>query len=136
MSAFRTTLARCLLAVMLLTVFSPGFGWELVEGVAPHAHPVAAEMHEHDGHMAHDVMPGDSHAADECSGCDVLVAGDCGEQLHHCCPGHVLGHLPGSFYAASVAFAAPGNAFALDGAASRFSSRIPEGLERPPRAAA
>ena len=48
----------------------------------------------------------------------------------------LLGHLPASLRAVGVAVLALNDSFALDGAAARFSSRIPEGLERPPRAAA
>ncbi len=144
MSAFRTLIARWLLAVMLATVFSPSFGWELVDGAVPHAHPAQAadaddhhaDHHAHMGAAAatHDAAAG--HAADDCAGCGDLASGECSDMQHHCCPGHVLGHLPASLRAVGVFVLAMNDSFALDGAAARFSTRIPEGLERPPRAAA
>jgi hypothetical protein len=144
MSALRTLIARWLLAVMLATVFSPSFGWELVEGAVPHAHSEQAadgEEHHADHHdhgLASTSMHAANalHAADDCSGCGDLTAGDCSDGQHHCCPGHVLGHLPASLRAVGVFVLALNDSFALDGAAARFSTRIPEGLERPPRAAA
>ena len=36
MRAFRHLIARLVLAVMLATVFSPSFGWEMLEGMTPH----------------------------------------------------------------------------------------------------
>lgn len=144
MSALRARIARWLLAVMLATVFSPSFGWELVEGGVPHVHvEQGADVDDHHaGHHDHG-LPSTSmdaasalHAADDCSGCGDLTAGDCSDAQHHCCPGHVLGHLPASLRAVGVFVLALNDSFALDGAAARFSTRIPEGLERPPRAAA
>lgn len=138
MYALRTSIARWLLAVMLATVFSPSFGWELVDGAVPHAHQASlaeavGDHADHHGHLAA-TLPAHDHdapAADACPGC-----GDCPDPQHSCCPGHVLGHLPASLHAQGVFVLALGDSFALDGAARRFSSRIPEGLERPPRAAA
>jgi len=116
---FKRLITRLLLLVMLSTVFSPSFGWEIVDGVAPHEHGVSsAGGEEHSGH--------DMHAA---------VAGH-DEQDHHCCPGHILGHLPGGLGASGLAVMVTADSFALDGHADRFASRVPEGLERPPRAAA
>ena len=146
MSAFRTLIARWLLAVMLATVFSPSFGWELVDGAVPHAHSEQAAVgDEHPAdHHAHGVASASAsthdataaHAGDDCAGCADMAVADCSDPQHHCCPGHVLGHLPASLRAVGVAVLALNDSFALDGAAARFSSRIPEGLERPPRAAA
>ncbi len=74
---------RFLVMVMLLTVLSPKFGWESVS---------AAQAHIHTAGMAHDEMAGhETH--DGCHQHDAAVNDDMGD--HHCCPGHVLGHLPG-----------------------------------------
>lgn len=125
---FKRLITRLLLLVMLSTVFSPSFGWEIVDGVAPHEHGVSsAGGEEHSGHDGHDM-----HAA--VAGHDEQVA--CDEQDHHCCPGHILGHLPGGLGASGLAVMVTADSFALDGHADRFASRVPEGLERPPRAAA
>jgi hypothetical protein len=74
---------RFLVMVMLLTVLSPKFGWESVS---------AAQAHVHTAGMAHDEMAGHETHGD-CHQHDAAVDDDMGD--HHCCPGHVLGHLPG-----------------------------------------
>lgn len=135
---FKRLITRLLLLVMLSTVFSPSFGWEIVDGVAPHEHGVAsAGGEEHsgsDGHGMHAAVAGhDDQAGCDQAACDQAA---CDEQDHHCCPGHILGHLPGGLGASGMAVMAMADSFALDGHADRFASRVPEGLERPPRAAA
>ena len=121
--------SRLLIMVMLLTVFSPSFGWESAGGMAAHEHPAAlADDHGHEhGHDAH-VDDGPVHADHAQAVCD--------DAQHHCCPGHVLGHMPGGL-ATGLQLPVPdgGNA-TVDAPQLRFSSRIPEGLERPPRLAA
>lgn len=127
MHALLRTLSRCLLLVMLATVFSPSFGWEAVQGME--THDDMGGMHEmhalHEAPVAHD----------DCDGCPGHEApADCADTLHHCCPGHVLGHMPAGI-GERFALALPESGKAvLDGQEHRFSSRIPEGLERPPRA--
>lgn len=125
---FKHLIARLLLLVMLSTVFSPSFGWEMVDAAAPHEHgalSVGVEEHSgHDGHSGHAAVA----AHDDQAACD--------DQDHHCCPGHVLGHLPGGLGTSGLAVMATADSFALDGHADRFASRVPDGLERPPRAAA
>lgn len=114
---------RFLVMVMLLTVLSPKFGWESAS---------AAEAHVHAAAVAHESVEGDCH--EHLAVEDVTLADDMGD--HHCCPGHVLSHLLGGV-GFSTDFPALGKASALPGSrAVVFSSRVPEGLERPPRSAA
>lgn len=136
MFALRTFLARWLLAIMLATVFSPSFGWELVDGALPHAHPAAAgeDLHAHGQSPAdHEEASAHSQGTNECNGCTGPVAAACDDIQHHCCPGHVLGHLPASLGAHAVFVLTPASSLARIGQSARFSSRVPEGLERPPR---
>lgn len=135
--------ARLLLLVMLTTVFSPGFAWEAVEGMAGHAHPEGghASMAVATADHAHAASHVDAeHAAmtlhDGCADGCANAAEGCGETLHHCCPGHVLGHLLGGTGASVAAVIVAGESALPAGRDTRFSSRIPEGLERPPRSAA
>lgn len=119
---FKRLIARLLLLVMLSTVFSPSFGWEMVDAAAPHEHGmVSYESAVHSGH--------DGHAP-------LAAQDDCDDQDHHGCAGHILGHLPGGLGASGMAVMVTADSFALDGHADRFASRVPEGLERPPRASA
>ena len=124
-------IARLLLLVLLSTVFSPGFGWELVDAAAPHEHgALSVGFDEHSGHDGHvSIIAHDDQLA-----CDDPAA--CDDQDHHRCPGHILGHLPAGLAASGLAVMATADSFALDGQADRFASRIPDGLERPPKAAA
>ncbi len=122
---FKRLISRLLLLVMLSTVFSPSFGWELLDATAPHEHgALSAGDDEHSGHDGHATAA----VHDDQAACD--------DQAHHCCPGHILGHLPGGLTASGLAVMAMTDSFALDGQADRFASRIPDGLERPPKAAA
>lgn len=127
MSILFRQISRCLLLIMLATVFSPSFGWEAVQAVAEHEHSAMAADVDH--HAAHDTL---------CtgSGCDVQGEAPCADSQHHCCPGHQLGHLPGGVTAAQV-LGLPLVLRLIGGDSdARFSSRVPEGLERPPRSAA
>ena len=116
-------LSRLLILIMLLTVFSPSFGWESAGGMAAHEHQdVMADDHAH-----HHVAPGNDAEAAQLA---------CDDAQHHCCPGHILGHMPGGLVAGlQLPLPDAANA-AVDAAQRPFSSRVPEGLERPPRAAA
>ena len=115
---------RFLVMVMLLTVLSPKFGWESVSAAQAHVHTARVAYDEKAGHETH----GGCHQH------DAAVNDDMGD--HHCCPGHVLGHLPGGVGTAPGLPQAGKSAVLPSDHAVRFSSRTPEGLERPPRAAA
>ena len=135
-------LARCLLVAMLVTVLAPGFAWQVAGGVdaamlaehAPHGEPA------HDAHH-HGDLPGMADrlaAVDACAGCDEATGENCGdahcvESLHHCCPGHVFSHLSASFLLAGQTLFPVGAHLAVDRENRRFSTRVPEGIERPPR---
>ena len=117
------SIARVVLLVLLATVFSPTFGWETTAGMSVHDHSAPA----HEAHY-------DAGDDDGCHGHDQAASG--GDLEHHCCPGHVFGHLTGGLGAALQFPVPPGGKVAVDGTQQRFSSRIPDGLERPPKAAA
>ena len=115
--------SRLLIMIMLLTVFSPSFGWESAGGMAAHEHPeVLADDQAHH----HDAAASDIEAAQ--SACD--------DAQDHCCPGHILGHMPGGLVAGLQLPLPDGANAAVDAMQRPFSSRVPEGLERPPRVAA
>lgn len=126
--------SRLLIMIMLLTVFSPSFGWESAGGMAAHEHPAAlADGHAYDGghdHHGHDAHgdAGPVHADHAQAACD--------DGQHHCCPGHVLGHMPGGLTAGFSLPTTDGDNALVDARQGSFSSRIPDGLERPPRVAA
>ena len=118
MQALLRKISRIVLLVLLATVFSPSFGWEAAESMAAHEHASPA------AHQAH----GDDHHAPAADGC--------ASTQHHCCPGHQLGHLQGGIVDA-LRLPMPAQTADLSGnIVSRFTSRVPEGLERPPRVSA
>ena len=123
------SLSRAMLFVMLVTVFAPSFGWEAVSATGGHEEVVAVAQDVHMDHESHE-----SHA--DCAGCDSHAAAPCDDLRHHCCPGHVLGHMSGGISSVSTPVVPVLRVFAVDGQPDRFSSRVPEGLERPPRFAA
>lgn len=127
MHAFRHLIARLVLAVMLATVFSPSFGWEMLEGMTPHDDTVAL------GDVHHD-----QRAEEDCHGHAMSAQAPHteGELQHHCCPGHVLGHLQAGLGQALALPLPQASRATVDLADTAFSSRAPDGLERPPRHAA
>lgn len=138
MRAFARLISRCLLLVMLLTVFSPSFGREALSA-AGLAEDATTAMQSHASMAAAeadcDGCPGHEHGAPSGATHAEHDHAALGEADHHCCPGHMLGHLPGLALDLKFLLPSSGSA-AIDGPASRFSSRIPDGLERPPRTAA
>ncbi len=129
MQALLRKISRIVLLVLLATVFSPSFGWEAAESMAAHEHasPAAHQAHGDDHHAA---------PAADCDGCPQHEADGCATTQHHCCPGHQLGHLPGGIVDA-LRLPMPAQTADLSGnIVSRFTSRVPEGLERPPRVSA
>jgi hypothetical protein len=136
------SVSRLLMLIMLATVFSPSFGWEAAQGMAAHDRQAAGHG-SHEGHDAHHGHAGhDSHTQDHDAtmhdGCGDACSGQdaCADTLHHCCPGHVLGHLLGGTGERSAPVIVAGASVVPVASAACFSSRIPEGLERPPRASA
>ena len=122
------SIARVVLLVLLATVFSPTFGWESTAGMSSHDHSALPDEAHHDA-ASHDVADSEGcHGHDQAAGS--------GDIEHHCCPGHVFGHLTGGLGAALQLPLSPGGKAAVDGTQQRFSSRSPDGLERPPKAAA
>jgi hypothetical protein len=117
MQVWLRKISRLVLLVMLTTVFSPSFGWEAAEAMAPHEHAMSVE-HEHHN---------DAVAAQ-------TLAEDCADaQHHHCCPGHQLGHMQASIVEGQT-MPLPVASSRVNGfVSSQFTSYVPEGLERPPR---
>ena len=145
--AFRC-LSRWLLLVMLTTVLAPGFGWEAAGGMLPSAQAASAGFaasaefaefpdshHDHHQHGATPVAERHAHVAStdlgNCNGSDMPP---CDDLAHHCCPGHVLSHLSAALLAAPSFLLPISQNIAVDRSNRQFSSRVPEGLERPPRA--
>lgn len=120
---FSRLLSRIILVVMLATVFSPSFGWEIVEGSLPHDDAAAMRL------LA--ATDGDCHG--HANSDEGTVSSDLS---HHCCPGHVLGHLLGGIGEAGSLALPQTAALPVARDSGPFSSRTPEGLERPPRLAA
>jgi hypothetical protein len=123
------SMVRFLLVVMLLTVLAPKFGWDAVSAVAPHAHAGEAVAHDADGEACH------GHHGDAAEHPGTAADGHA-DHGNHCCPGHVLGHMFGSVPGIVTAHLPSAPALVAAAPDARFSSRIPEGLERPPKAAA
>lgn len=86
------SIARLILLVLLATVFSPTFGWESTAGMSAHDHSALADEAHHDA-GSHDLADNEG-----CHGHDQAASG--GDLEHHCCPGHVFGHLTGGLGAA------------------------------------
>lgn len=136
MFSFRHLISRCLLAVWLVTVTSPSFAWDLVDGAQPHEHAVMHELP--DGHEEHEMHAEATHQ-DHGPCCPTQHEGQddsCEDAHHHCCPGHVLGHLPAGLFSSGFAIPTLPDVTPSTSLSFTFLSRVPEGLERPPRHAA
>ncbi len=131
MPSFLRRISRILLMVMLATVFSPSFGWEIVEGVAPHDHAVSTLES-----VADSAVDCHGHHAETATAHEGDHAASSSDLSHHCCPGHVLGHLLGGLGADAQPVLFSGRDQSVSPEHVRFSSRVPEGFERPPRFAA
>ena len=115
-------ISRYLLLVMLATAISPSFGWEAVPAMTEPEHAMMAGMENH--HAGHEMSAEVSNITDQA---DVAC---CADVQHQCCLGHQLGHPQGN----SVSLLLPPSPAAVAMASSeRFLTRVPEGLERPPR---
>jgi hypothetical protein len=128
------SVTRLLLLVMLATVFSPSYGWQAAQGLA--THDEGAAMHaSHDEHAGHDSHADQGH--DTCAGdCTGHAQEPCADTRHHCCPGFILGHLLGGTVDNVMPAIPTGSSVVLNGRDAHFSSRVPDGLERPPRTSA
>ena len=117
MHALFRLISRTLLLVMLATVLNPSFGFEAVPSLAEQEHAVMLEMH-------------DQHAGHEMSASEQANAACCADVQHQCCLGHQLAHPQGI----AVSLILPeGSAIVPLYRTASFLSRVPDGLERPPR---
>ena len=117
MHALFRLISRYLLLVMLATVLTPSFGFEAVALPAEHEHAAMLDMH-------------DQHAEHEIPTTDQANAACCADVQHQCCLGHQLAHPQGNV----LSLLSPdGSAIVPLYRADSFLSRVPEGLERPPR---
>lgn len=115
-------ISRYLLLVMLAAAISPSFGWEAVPAMAEREHAMMAGMENH--HVGHEISALQSDTADQA---DVAC---CADVQHQCCLSHQLSHPQGN----SVSLLLPPSSAAVAMVSSeRFLTRVPEGLERPPR---
>lgn len=113
MHRLRSLLSTLLTVVMLLTLISPGFGWEAA-------------------------APGDRavHASGTEGPCDDGAGGaDAHHHDHHGCAGHQFSHTPAQLSSVPDWLPAPVFSRAARDAAAGFRSYIPPGLDRPPSAA-
>lgn len=134
------SLSRWMLLVMLTTVLAPGFGWEVAGGMLASVQAAPAEVHhDHHQHEAQPVTQLHAHTGSmDCADMDLGACGSsemppCDDLQHHCCPGHVLSHLSATLQAAPSFLLPLSRTVAVDRSSRQFSSRVPEGLERPPR---
>ncbi len=115
MHRIRPVLATLLAAVLLLTLLSPHFGWEVAAADTIGASQSAGE--------------GRGTAVTEADhGCDDTAD----RHHHHCCAGHQFSHTPAQVSAAPDWFPALIRQRALPGDSDDFRSFIPSGLDRPP----
>lgn len=135
-------LARFLLVVLLLSVLSPAIGIDLVQTVAQlgrgHDAVSASSAHTAQAHVAlasgaSDAMSSMMEDCTDCPGHAPDSSPPCHDQQHHCCPGHLVAYP--ALAASLVMQSRPRDLIAVDWAPQHFSSRIPAGLERPPRLA-
>lgn len=135
MKSIRRLLARFLLLIVVASVLFPvTLPGALAQGLGK---AVAMQESGHDHHAHHAGAMAQMHAAmdDACDACpdhdhDQAPA-PCDDVQHQCCPGHLSG------YPATLAVIAllPAQAATpvIDRRPDGFPSRVPEGLERPPR---
>jgi len=130
MKSIRRLLARCLLLIVVASVLFPAtLPRALAQGVGE-----AVAMQE-GGHDHHAGAMAQMHAAmdDDCDACpdhDQTPA-PCDDVQHQCCPGHLSGY-PAT-PAVVALLPAPAATPVVDRRPDGFPSRVPEGLERPPR---
>ncbi len=115
-------ISRYLLLVMLAAAIAPSFGWEAVPAMAEREHAKMAGTENH--HAGHEIPAEISKTADQAE------VACCADVQHQCCLGHQLGHPQGH----SVSLLLPPSPAAVAMVSSEhFLTRVPEGLERPPR---
>ena len=135
MSAHLPFLSRLLAFVLALTVLAPGFGWEMAGEAAGHARNETAHALKHAAGDAHEACAlHDGGHASEHAGC--ATPEQCASTQHHCCPGHTLGHVPVYLAAAPKLSLLTVTQAMIRADAAVFTSRVPQGLERPPKHAA
>ena len=130
-------LSRCLVFILTLTFIAPSFAWDAMEAVVMHDtvsmdHSEMAQSDSMQG-PAEPCMHPDCHdGMDEAIG--MTQDEPCPENHHHCCPGHQLGHLHGAVLAAGMSnLLMVGSDFPALSRETLFRTRVPAGLERPPR---
>ncbi|WP_374327574.1 hypothetical protein [Azonexus sp.] len=118
-------LARLLLLIVAASALFPG---QLLLACAAEAVPA---MH-HAAATGHAMTMAQDSAADDCGGCPGEQAPlPCDDAQHLCCPGHLPGYPPA--VAGETPAVPVGIRLIADRRLDDFSSRVPEGLERPPR---
>ncbi|WP_018410683.1 hypothetical protein [Methyloversatilis thermotolerans] len=109
-------LSSLLAAVLLVTLLSPHFGWEMV----------AEQLEGHGLHAALDAHGHEASPAPPCAG----TADD--ESHHHGCAAHQFSHIPGHLMAASTWSPALTRERVASADRTDFRSFFPPRLDRPP----
>lgn len=117
------SIARFLVAILLVTVLSPSFAWEVTAGDSAHENVIVTpdgggDAHDQDSEAASHHSDDDSH------------------HHHHGCAGHSFGHLPGHIAEASTFAILDTVRGGFPELAADFPSPFPDRLDRPPLAPA
>ncbi len=117
------SIAHFLVAILLATVLSPSFAWEVTAGDSAHGDVIVAAE-----------VSGDAHAQDS----DAASHHDDSDSHHHHhgCAGHLLGHLPMHFSEAHTFAMLDAVRDGFSEPAADFTSPFPDRLDRPPLAPA
>lgn len=123
MQQVRSFFAAFLVGILMVTLLSPHFGWEVVASESELGHALGDQ---------HKTMAADWDTKYSSIGGEEPHATD----HHHGCAGHQFSHTPAQASASHAWHPAPTSQAALPSAAISFQSFIPPGLYRPPLLAA
>ncbi|MPN64124.1 hypothetical protein SDC9_211895 [bioreactor metagenome] len=127
----RRLLAHFLLLIVAASVLFPAtLPRALAQGVGE-AVAMQESGHDHHAGAMAQLHASTDEACDGCADHDQAPA-PCDDVQHQCCPGHLSGYPATSAVVALLA--APAATPVVDRRPDGFPSRVPEGLERPPRA--
>jgi len=115
------SIAHLLVAILLMTVLSPSFAWEVTAGNSAHGDDTVAIDGSGDA-CGHDSQTG-GYNRDEDT-----------HHHHHGCAGHLLGHLPGHLGEAFAFAVLDPDRHDFPESRAGFPSPFPDRLDRPPRA--
>ncbi len=114
------SIAHLLVVILLLTVLSPSFAWEVTAGNSAHGDDAVA-------------IDGRGDAGDHGSQANGHHRDENTHHHHHGCAGHFLGHLPGHLGEAFAFAMLDPDRSGFPESPAGFSSPFPDRLDRPPR---